>query len=376
MKSLLRIALIAAAFALVAAVPLHADTTPVGRYICPPCSQPCDTMVFTHPGTCPACGMTLVLEADSGPPHDTRRKVAILLFPGVEIIDSMGPYEVFGAAGYDVYSVGASRDPVTSAMGQLFTPKYTFDDAPQPDVLVVPGGGVGNALHSDRTLEWIRAVTGKDGQTMSVCNGAFILASAGLLDGLTATTTAHNIPKLAEQYPKVHVVSDQRYVDNGHIVTTAGLSAGIDGALHVVARLDGEGFAEEVALAEEYPWTPKGGFARAAMADQLIPEIGFDSLGTWKMESTRGATDRWEIVAHGTSPLRAEEILRRVNRAFTEKARWREARTRAAASAGRFEDHWKFAGWKGEPWNASMTITPVRGEKSAYTVKVAIARVE
>jgi len=377
MRIPIRISLAAAAvlFALVTTVAAYADPTPAARYICPPCSQPCDTMSFDHPGTCPACGMTLVLAADAGTPPDTRRKVAILVFPGVEIIDSMGPYEVFGAAGYNVYSVGATRDPVTSAMGQLFTPKYTFDDAPVPDVLVVPGGGVGNALHSDRTLDWIRAITGKDGQTMSVCNGAFILASAGLLDGLSATTTAHNIPKLAEQYPKIHVVSDQRYVDNGHIVTTAGLSAGIDGALHVVARLDGDGFAQEVALAEEYPWTPKGGFARAAMADQLIPQVDFDALGKWKLVSTHGTVDHWEIVVRGTSTLSAAELMDKVSHTLSEKGKWRPATgTRSASANDPIENRWRFAGQKGEPWRGTVTITPVRGEERAYVATLRVAQ--
>src|SRR5262249_44237656 len=151
-------------------------------------------------------------------------------------IDLTGPYEMFGAAGCDVYTVAATKDPVTSAMGLQIVPKYTFADLPAPDVLVVPGGGVAAAAKNEATLGFVRKLSGSAPHTMSVCNGAFILASAGVLDGLSATTTNGNIARLASQYPKIHVVRDQRYVDNGRIVTTAGLSAGIDGALHVIGK--------------------------------------------------------------------------------------------------------------------------------------------
>src|SRR5262249_52563175 len=157
----------------------------------------------------------------------------------------------------EVYTVAATHDPITTAMGMTVVPKYSFADAPAPEVLVVPGGGVRAASQHAPTLQWVREVTARDRHTMSVCNGAFILASAGLLDGLTATTTAHNIERLRTQYPRVHVVDDQRWVDNGKIITTGGLSAGIDGALHVVSRLRGAGVAQQVALGEEYAWSPQ-----------------------------------------------------------------------------------------------------------------------
>src|SRR5262249_6233899 len=135
-------------------------------------------------------------------------KVAILIFTGVQIIDYTGPYEVFQAAGFDVYTVAATKDPITTVAGMTVVPKYTFDDAPAPDVLVVPGGGIGGAHDSAPTLRWIEATAAKAGHTMSVCNGAFLLAQAGLLDGLKATTTYHNVPKLRTMYPKIDVVDD------------------------------------------------------------------------------------------------------------------------------------------------------------------------
>src|SRR5207247_264180 len=204
--------------------------------------------VFDKPGVCPQCGMPLVEQGSAAAAAHAHKKVGILIFNGVEIIDYTGPWEVFGAADFDVYTVAASRDPVTTAMGMTVVPKYTFADAPQSDVLVVPGGGVKAASGDRATLAWVNAVTEHAQHTMSVCNGAFILAHAGLLDGLGATTTASNLDRLEETFPKIRVVYDQRFVDNGKIITTGGLSAGIDGALHVVEKMLGHGTAQQVAL--------------------------------------------------------------------------------------------------------------------------------
>jgi putative intracellular protease/amidase len=343
------------------------------RYVCPPCGASCDSKAFDHPGTCPQCGMTLVDAASAAArPAPDRGKVAILLFDGVEIIDSMGPYEVFGAAGFDVFTVAATRQPVTSAMGQVLVPKHTFGDTPQADVLVVPGGGIGGALHDPRTLDWIRTASAKSKLTMSVCNGAFILAEAGLLDGLSATTTAPNIPKLRAQYPKVRVVDDQRFVDNGHVITTGGLSAGIDGALHVVERLHGAGEAQQVALGEEYDWTTKARFARAALADQLIPDVPMDRLGRWNVVKTEGDTSHWELVLQGKSDLTKEALSDQVGRELADRGKW--VTPAGEGGAGRETKTWRFKGRKGEPWDATMSIEP-KGDRHEYTVRLFIARV-
>jgi putative intracellular protease/amidase len=233
--------------------------TAVGKakgYVCPPCNTPCDATVHLKPGACPTCGMTLVETGSKAAEAPIRKKVAILIFNGVEIIDSTGPYEMFGATDCEVYTVAATKEPVTSAMGLVMVPTYTFDDAPQPSVLVIPGGGVGASTNHEPTLHYIRETNKHTDYTMSVCNGAFILAKTGLLDGLRATTTRGNLARLASQYPKVKVVGDQRYTDNGKIITTGGLTAGIDGALHVIEKLFDEAEARKVANLEEYNWQP------------------------------------------------------------------------------------------------------------------------
>ena len=363
--------------------PLHAPAARADakHYVCTACNLPCDAKVFDKPGTCPDCGMALVEQgsAAAAPATDTRRKVAVLVFNGVEVIDSMGPYELFGAAGYNVYTVGETKEPVTSAMGMTMVPKYTFADAPRPDVLVVPGGGVRGAQNNAALLKYVVDVTGTTQHTMSVCNGSFILASAGLLDGLTATSTYGNVLRLHEQFPKVKVVGDQRFVDNGKIITTAGLSAGMDGALHVIAKLDGEERARQVALGEEYHWEPGGGYVRPAMADRFIPSIDVEkeagSTADWKVVSSTGDAAHWDITVRGASQQTAEQLLGNFGRALEQQARWTAApATAVAAKGGPSSRSWSFQDLDGRTWRGTLTVAPVTGAAGEYTAHLVVAR--
>ena len=346
------------------------------HYVCVACGLPCDSKVFDKPGSCPDCGMALVEQgsAQATPAVDTRRKVAVLIFNGVEIIDSMGPYELFGAANYNVFTVGETKEPVTSAMGMTMVPKYTFADAPHADVLVVPGGGVRGAQQNAALLKYVVDATAAAQHTMSVCNGSFILASAGLLDGLTATSTYGNVLRLHEQFPKVKVVGDQRFVDNGKIITTAGLSAGMDGALHVIAKLDGEDRARQVALGEEYHWEPTGGYVRPAMADRFIPNIDVEkeagSATDWKVVSSTGDAKHWDIVVRGASTQSAEQLLGNFGQALEKQARW----SAASASAAKGSRSWSFQDLDGKTWRGTLTVEPVAGAAGEYTARLVVAR--
>src|ERR1700761_5542838 len=200
--------------------------------------------------------------------------VAILLFPGAEVIDYAGPYEVFITAGFKVYTVGATTAPVSTGKGLTVTPVYPFASAPQADVVLIPGGSISKAVDDPAILNWIKSQSVTSKITMSVCNGASILANTGLLDGLSATTTRTNITFLQSEHPRIHVVRDQRFVDNGKILTTGGLTAGIDGALHVVARLEGDGTAQSVALGLEYNDAAGRNYLPSTFALNVIPDIG------------------------------------------------------------------------------------------------------
>lgn len=192
-------------------------------------------------------------------------RVGVVMFDGVEPIDYAGPYETFAQAGFSVATVSADGKPVTG-MGLKVAPDYSFANAPQFDVLVVPGGDVDRAARDKALLDFIRQQSVKARQVLSVCTGAFVLASTGLLDGLKATTFFEAAPDLAAAYPKVHVLSNAKWADNGKIVTSAGLATGIDAALHVLAKLKGPDVARSIAMTMEYDWQPdaKVGFARAS----------------------------------------------------------------------------------------------------------------
>ena len=188
-----------------------------------------------------------------------RRKVAILVFEGVELLDFAGPGEVFAAAGragaFDVFTVGVTREPIVSQGFLRITPEHSLADAPRPDLLVIPGGNVGSLLRSPEAMAWIKATARTAEVVMSVCNGALALAEAGLLEGLSATTHHGSIERLRQMAPATRVVEGERFVDNGRMVTAAGVSAGIDGALHLVSRLLGEEKAQSTARYMEYAWS-------------------------------------------------------------------------------------------------------------------------
>jgi transcriptional regulator GlxA family with amidase domain len=196
-------------------------------------------------------------------------RVAVLLFDGVEEIDYAGPMEVFGAGGAQVFTVGQSKAIVNSSWGLRVAPDYDLANAPEADILIVPGGAISKVTKNPRMLNWIRERSSKVKVVLSVCTGAFILGKAGLLDGLEATTTAVARSQLAAAFPKIRVVYDRRFVDAGKIVTTAGLSTGIDGALYVIEREVGRARAEDVARYMEYDLRPVPGATLNANDDPI-----------------------------------------------------------------------------------------------------------
>lgn len=193
--------------------------------------------------------------------------VGILIFPEVETLDFCGPYEVYSVASrvyrrdrdpqttpFDVFTVAEEAGPVPGRYGFEATARYGFADHPPIDLLVVPGGVVDQPRHSPRTLAWLRDAAGRARLICSVCTGAFLLAEIGLLDGRKATTHWADLDDLRTQFPSVEVVAEQIYVDQGPIVTSAGISAGIDASLHVVRRLTDEAVATATARQMVYDW--------------------------------------------------------------------------------------------------------------------------
>ena len=191
------------------------------------------------------------------------REVAILIFDDVEVLDFCGPFEVFSVTGrplgetpFKVYTV-AEKSPVLTR-GQLsVNPSYTLDQCPQPDILIVPGGsGTRREMHNQPLITWIKAYSEQAELILSVCTGALLLAKAGLLDGLTATTHHGALDLLKDIAPKT-TVHHKRFIDTGRVITAAGISAGIDMSLYVVSRLLGEEQAIQTAQQMEYHWNLK-----------------------------------------------------------------------------------------------------------------------
>jgi transcriptional regulator GlxA family with amidase domain len=189
-----------------------------------------------------------------------RRNVAILVFDDVEVLDFAGPFEVFAVTDelrshgeFNVYTVAPRPGTVIARNGLKVVPDFTPGDCPPPQVLVVPGGaGTRPLLGNDVILEWIRMVSRAAEITMSVCTGSLLLSKAGLLDGLRVTTHHEVIGLLRELAPRAVVDPSKRFHDNGRVLTSAGISAGIDCSLHVVGRLLGDEAAAATAGYMEY----------------------------------------------------------------------------------------------------------------------------
>lgn len=189
------------------------------------------------------------------------RNLAILLFDDAEVLDFCGPFEVFSVANnqsdcpaFNVYTV-AEQSPVTARNGLSVNPDHTLESCPKPDILLVPGGiGTRTEMNNDPLVEWIRHIAADAELVLSVCTGALLLGKAGLLDELETTTHHVAYALLREIVPTCTVHEDQRFVDNGKVVTSAGIAAGIDTSLHVVERLVGSDIAEATARHMEYPW--------------------------------------------------------------------------------------------------------------------------
>lgn len=205
------------------------------------------------------------------------RKVAIVIWDGVELLDWAGPAEVFETAGrlyargdaaaFRVYTVSRTTEPITSQRCVRVVPEYSIEDAPSPDIVVLPGGGTDGVLGDPEFVRWVGRVAGEAEVAMSVCTGAFLLGKAGLLDGKDVTTWYGETDLLAAGFPKARVHEGRRFIDNGGVVTTAGVSAGIDGALHLVARLLGRALADRTAAHMEYRWTPEPYLAKSYAVD-------------------------------------------------------------------------------------------------------------
>lgn len=192
------------------------------------------------------------------------KRVGILLFTDIEVLDFCGPFEVFSvtrrqqgdaASPFEIVTVAETDEPVRAFGGLRVIPDHSLETCPELDILVVPGGtGTRPLLYNDRILAWVQERSHEVELLTSVCTGSLVLGRAGLLDGRSATTHWAALDIMRQQLPQTTVVDDLHWVEDGHILTSAGISAGIDMALRVVARLYGEEVARRTARQMEYPY--------------------------------------------------------------------------------------------------------------------------
>lgn len=186
--------------------------------------------------------------------------VGIFLFNDVELLDFAGPYEVFSVTAelndyglFKVFSVSPDGGAVKTVNGLRVVPDYGFADHPPIDILVVPGGiGTRAAVKDGAVLAWVKRVAAGAKITMSVCSGARLLGANGLLDGLAAVTHHSVVDSLREIAPAAVIEMDKRFTDNGRVMTSGGISAGIDLALHIVRKLHGDATVAKTIKYMEY----------------------------------------------------------------------------------------------------------------------------
>ena len=230
------------------------------------------------------------------PPEGRKVRVAVVLTEGAVVIDYAGPWEVFSNVHigrgsmdqqmpFDLYTVGRDRSPIHTAgvmkPGMTIVPDYGFADAPDPDVVVV-----GAQSGDDQLGPWLRKLHSQHALIMSVCTGAFKLAQAGLLDDKSATTHHAALQRLANQYPRIAVQSSVRYVQSDPLIlTSGGLSSGIDSALHVVELYYGPKVAEAAADSMEYQgqgWKTNAGNGPPMQVHPTIPLAYRDREMLWQ----------------------------------------------------------------------------------------------
>ncbi len=200
-----------------------------------------------------------------------KHAVGIYLFDEVEVLDFAGPLEVFSTAArvytrlfpdavppFEVLTLADTRRTVKARGGLLVEPQFEITNHPHLDILIIPGGIVTAELERAEVIDWIAQIASSSAITASVCTGAFLLAKAGLLQNKKATTHWEDIEDLKRIFPDVNVEAGVRWVEQGKIVTSAGISAGIDMSLHLVARLKGRELAQKTARQMDFEWQQSG----------------------------------------------------------------------------------------------------------------------
>lgn len=199
--------------------------------------------------------------------REKTQNIGIFVFDEVEVLDFAGPFEVFSTASriyrryfsdthppFEVFTVGESCCMVRTRGGLIVKPQFGFFEHPQIDILLIPGGVISAELEKPKVISWITVQSHNAKLIASVCTGAFLIGKAGLLAGKSATTHWEDIDDLRANLPHTKIIDHTRWVDEGKVITSAGISAGLDMSLHIVSRFIGKELATKTARQMDYKW--------------------------------------------------------------------------------------------------------------------------
>jgi len=293
----------------------------------------------------------------------TARKIAVLVYDQVDALDVTGPFDVFAVASnwgrdFQVYTVALeSNAPIRTISGLTIVPDYAAAECPTPDILIVPGGwGARKEMHNEKLTSWINETSRRAVYTLSVCTGALLLAKAGLLGGMRATTNKRAMDLLLEAAPEsATVIENVRYVDNGRILMSAGVTAGIDAALHLVAKLHGEERAIDTASKLEHDWRRE---PSESLAIRRATDEDADAIRSLLIDAAH-----WIHSAHGFRQWRAEYFEREIVEAFVRDNEVFVATLRNEL-VGCFSVHWTYEEIWGEQYR----------EDAGYVHRLCVAR--
>lgn len=320
------------------------EPIPTGKigFLCPPCGCEHDDGHFDSMGTCPSCGMNLVATIpglESKMPRNRRLTAGMLLFDNADIMDVTGPWSVLVHNGVSVVSFAKTKDQVSIGGSMDLTPDFTLNNLPDVDILIFPGSGLAESNPGDEQIQaFIKERKESTDVLFSVCSGAFFLAEAGVLNGKTATTFASLIPRLESDYPEINVVNNVKYTDNGQVVTTAGLSSGIDGTFHVISKFRGQGRVQDVANHMEYEWSKSTDYARTQLADKFI--IGVNNvvrLVSKKYLYSSGDRNQWTYEYLLSGAISNEEVMKLISAQLANTGNWKESTKKELLLKGTFD---------------------------------------
>ncbi len=252
-------------------------------------------------------------------PKRYTRNVAIILYPGAELLDFAGPTEVLrtagwssahdGKAGFSVYTVGPDAESITSLRLMEIVPQYVYGECPAPDVIVIPGGQAGQLVRDEKYMTWLAEALEASELDLVVGTGVIVPATLGMLDGVRVTTHPWTVEGIRQAASSAEVVEDERVVEAPGLITTSGMSSSIDGALLVTARLFGAQVTSEVARYLQHPWDMDA--AIEAGCDWLNPQLDADGRRRQRIGALIEA-EKWEEAVSAceelvqTSPADAE----------------------------------------------------------------------